>query len=142
VRFIIQTCGKVGPCLVVRCTVLFALVGSLFACSLDNTRPSDSYVGTWHLRTVNGQPLPYDDGAGSITVSQEITIQKHRSFSGDATSILSGQQVVSSYSGSCAFNAPIQLICTVADGSAFGFVWQGDSLYTAVPSGFLSVYKR
>jgi hypothetical protein len=122
--------------------LLLALLGPHSACSLDSTRPSDSYVGTWNLRTINGQTLPYSDGAGLVIISQEITIQKGGSFSSNASSTLNGQQIGRSLSGSCAFNAPIQLLCTVTDGSAFGFVFQGDSLYTAVPTAGISVYRR
>jgi hypothetical protein len=91
---------------------------------------------------VNGQRVPYDDGAGLLIVSEVITIEKSGSFSTQANSTFQGQQVGRSYSGSCSFRPPIQLICTATDGSAFGFVWQGDSLFTAVPSGFASVFSR
>jgi hypothetical protein len=125
-----------------RRVVLIGLLSALGACSLDSTGPSHSYFGTWHLRTLNGQALPYDDGTGLVIVSQEITIEKNGSFSSDASSTFQGQQVGRSYSGSCALKTATQLICTVTDGSEFGFVWQGDSLFTAVPSGGASVYKR
>src|SRR5215467_5688098 len=120
-------------CMSVGCILLLALLGPLSACSLDNTRPSESYAGTWNLRTINGQTLPYNDGAGTVIFSQEITIQEGGAFSSHDSSTLNGQQIGRSLSGSCAFNAPIQLLCTVTDGSAYGFVFQGDSLYTAVP---------
>lgn len=36
-----------------------ALVGTVTACGADSTGPSDSYSGTYALRTINGQSLPY-----------------------------------------------------------------------------------
>lgn len=125
-----------------RCILWLALSASVSACGVDNTAPSGGYVGTWRLRTVNGQSLPFDEGAGLVIVSQEVVIQKDGSFASNASSTLGGQQVVKSYQGSCALSATTQLECTTADGSAFAFVWQGDSLYTSAPSGFLSVYRR
>jgi hypothetical protein len=110
----------------------------------DISGPRDSYVGTWHLRTINGQSLPFDDGSGYVTLSATLTIQKNGSFEDEDSSTVNGQPRVQSYQGSCTLKAPTQLICDVTPGYGFGFVWQGDSLYTAVSTipGFLSVYKR
>jgi len=128
-------CRRLLRAIVVTATVVVA------GCT-DISGPSDSYVGTWHLRTVNGQPLPFDYGGGSVALSQAFTIQKDRSFEEEDSSTVNGQPLVHSYRGSCALKAPTQLICTATDGGGWGFVWRGDSLYTAPPSGFLTVYKR
>ena len=104
--------------------------------------PTNNYQGTWHLRTINGQPLPFYYGSGDVALSATLTIQKDGSFKDEDSSTVNGQPLVQSYQGSCTLKAPTQLICDVTPGYGFGFVWQGDSLYTAVPSGFLSVYKR
>jgi hypothetical protein len=125
-----------------RRIVLFLLSGSLSACALDSTGPASAYAGTWHLRSVNGQALPYDDGAGFVIVSNELTIRPDGSFSHDENATFNGQQIGRSFSGTCALRQPTQLVCTVTDGSELGFVWQGDSLFTASPGGFAGVYKR
>jgi hypothetical protein len=108
----------------------------------DVSGPSDSYVGTWHLRTVNRQPLPYDDGAGYVTLSETLTFQKDGSFEDDDSLTLNGQPLVESDHGSCTLKAPTQLVCTATRGGAYGFLWQGDSLYSVIPSGFEFVFKR
>jgi hypothetical protein len=125
-----------------RRIVLRAALCLLCACSLEIAGPSHSYFGTWHLRSINGQPLPYEDGSGLVVVSQQITIKRDHTFSGNDNQTSAGQQVGRSYSGTCSLKSASQLVCRLTDGSEFGFIWEGDSLYTALPSGFSFVLRR
>lgn len=125
----------------IRCVLVLALMAALSACH-DSTGPSGTYSGIWHLRTINGQSLPFDFGGGDVELSETITIQNDGSFASDDRYTVSGQPLVQSLQGSCTLKAPTQLVCTAPSGYGYGFVWQGDSLYTAPPAGFAFVYRR
>src|SRR5581483_8361309 len=46
------------------------------ACSSDSPAapPATSPVGVWHLRTVGGVAVPYDEGGGDAIASDQITL--------------------------------------------------------------------
>ena len=62
-----------------RIALLAALV-ALAACNNDATSPSVSLVGTYSLRTVNGNPLPYTFSNGSVLVSDQLTLNSDNSY--------------------------------------------------------------
>ena len=52
--------------------VTLATLTTLAACGSDSTAPnanSDSIAGTWHLKSVNGSPLPFVIQSGATKVS-------------------------------------------------------------------------
>ena len=57
-----------------RRLVMFALAGTLAACSLDSTGPNGSVAGNYSLRTINGQSLPYTFSGGLRLMSDDLTL--------------------------------------------------------------------
>ena len=67
-----------------RIALLAALV-ALAACSNDSTSPSVSLVGSYSLRTINGNTLPYTFSNGSVLVSDRLTLNPDNSYVDFAT---------------------------------------------------------
>ena len=57
-----------------RRLVMLALAGTLAACSADSTGPSGSVTGTYTLRRINGQTLPYTLPSGRQLISDRLTL--------------------------------------------------------------------
>jgi hypothetical protein len=53
---------------------MLALAGTLAACSTDSTGPNGSVTGTYTLRRINGQTLPYTFPSGRQLISDRLTL--------------------------------------------------------------------
>ena len=58
-----------------RRIALLAAVIALAACNNDATSPSVSLVGTYSLRTINGNPLPFTFSNGAVLVNDQLTVE-------------------------------------------------------------------
>src|SRR6059058_5568114 len=67
-----------------RIALLLAVV-ALAACNSDSTSPNGSVVGTYSLRTVNGNSLPYTFSDGSVLVSDQLTLNSNGTYTDIAT---------------------------------------------------------
>jgi len=67
-----------------RIALLLAVV-ALAACNNDSTSPNGSVVGSYSLRTVNGNPLPYTFSNGSVLVSDQLTLNANGTYTDVAT---------------------------------------------------------
>jgi len=68
-----------------RRIALLAAIVALAACSNDATSPSVSLVGTYSLRTINGNPLPFTFSSGSVLVSDRLSLNADNSYVDIAT---------------------------------------------------------
>ena len=64
-----------------RRLVMLALASTMLAsCSSDSTGPNGSVTGTYTLRTIDGQPLPYTFSGGLRLMSDELTLMSDGSY--------------------------------------------------------------
>ncbi|HKP15016.1 MAG TPA: hypothetical protein VJT85_03100, partial [Gemmatimonadaceae bacterium] len=63
-----------------RRLVMFALAGTLAACSLDSTGPNGSVSGNYTLRRINGQSLPYTFSGGLRLMSDDLTLMSDGTY--------------------------------------------------------------
>jgi hypothetical protein len=63
-----------------RRLAMFALAGTLAACSMDSTGPNGSVAGTYTLRTINGQSLPYTFSGGLRLTSDDLTLMSNGTY--------------------------------------------------------------
>jgi hypothetical protein len=59
---------------------MFALAGTLAACSMDSTGPNGSVAGSYTLRTINGQSLPYTFSGGLRLTSDDLTLLSNGTY--------------------------------------------------------------
>lgn len=67
-----------------RFALLLAVV-ALAACNNDSTSPNGSVVGTYSLRTVNGNSLPYTFSSGYVLISDQLTLNSNGTYTDIAT---------------------------------------------------------
>jgi hypothetical protein len=67
-----------------RIALLAALV-ALAACNNDSTAPNGNPNGSYSLRTVNGNPLPFTFSDGSVLVSDQLTLNANGTYVDVAT---------------------------------------------------------
>lgn len=120
-----------------RRLAMFALAGTLAACSLDSTGPNGSVTGTYQLRTINGQNLPYTFSSGLRLVADDLTLfndgtyEDVSQYSDGSTDVDEGDYT--NYNGAITFY------------STTGFVYQGSvsrDVLTTVLNGFTQVFER
>jgi hypothetical protein len=120
-----------------RRLAMFALAGTLVACNLDSTGPNGSVEGTYELRTLNGQQLPYTFSSGLRLVRDELTLfsdgtyEDVSSYSDGSTDVDEGDYT--DYNGALTFY------------STTVFVYQGSvsrDVLTTVYNGFTHVFER
>jgi hypothetical protein len=63
-----------------RKLALLAAVVALAACSNDSTSPNGSVVGSYSLRTINGNSLPYTFTNGSVIVTDQLSLRSDGSY--------------------------------------------------------------
>src|SRR5690349_187817 len=68
-----------------RKLILLLGVISLAACNNDSTSPNGNVTGTYTLRTVNGNPLPYTFSDGSVLVSDHLSLNNDGTYIDVAT---------------------------------------------------------
>lgn len=59
-----------------RRIAMFALAGTLAACSMDSTGPNGSVEASYTLRTINGQPLPYTFPSGRRLINDRLVLHR------------------------------------------------------------------
>jgi hypothetical protein len=120
-----------------RRLAMFALAGTMAACSLDSTGPNGSVAGTYTLRTINGQTLPYTFSSGLRLTSDELTLFRDGTYE-DVSRYNDGTLDVdegdyTNYNGAITFY------------STTGQVYQGSvtrDVLTTVVNGFTQVFER
>ncbi len=120
-----------------RRLAMFALAATLAACNSDATGPNGSVAGTYELRTLNGQPLPYTFSSGLRLIDNDITLYSDGTYE-DVSSYSDGSTDVdegdyTDYNGALTFY------------STTGFVYQGSvtrDILTTVYNGFTHVFER
>lgn len=120
-----------------RRLAMFALAGTLAACNLDSTGPNGSVAGTYELRTLNGQQLPFTFSSGLRLVRDDLTLYSDGTYedvsvySDGSSDIDDGEYT--NYNGALTFY------------STTGFVYQGSvtrDVLTTVYNGFTHVFER
>ena len=122
-----------------RRLVMLALAGStmLAACSSDSTGPNGSVAGTYTLRTIDGQPLPYTFSGGLRLMSDELTLMSDGTYE-DVSRYSDGTSFVdegdyTSYNGAVTFY------------STSGDTYQGSvsrDVLTQILNGYTQVFQR
>lgn len=120
-----------------RRLVMLALAGTLAACSTDATGPNGSVTGTYTLRTIDGQPLPYTFSSGLRLTSDQITLRTDGSYE-DVSRYSDGTSYVddgdyTSYNGAVTFY------------STTGQTYQGSisgNVLTQILNGYTQVFQR
>lgn len=120
-----------------RRLVMLALAGTLAACSTDSTGPNGSVTGTYTLRTIDGQPLPYTFSSGLRLTSDQITLRTDGSYEdvsrySDGTSFVDDGDYTS-YNGAVTFY------------STSGDTYQGSisgNVLTQILNGYTQVFQR
>jgi hypothetical protein len=120
-----------------RRLAMLALAGTLAACNLDSTGPNGSVEGTYQLRTINGQQLPYTFSSGLRLVADDLTLfsdgtyEDISRYSDGSTDVDEGDYT--NYNGAISFY------------STSGYVYQGSvsrEVLTTVLNGFTQVFER
>ena len=130
-----------------RTTVLLVACGLLAGCG-DATGPRDP-VGTYTLRSVNGDPLPWRDPAS--TASQSLTVTAgHIRLNADGTyseatswTATNNQATLSDtdrYTGTWTRRGN-NIALTVSSGASYSVAWEGRTL-TQVENGYTIVYRK
>ena len=120
-----------------RRLVMLALASTLAACSTDSTGPSGSVTGTYTLRTIDGQPLPYTFSSGLRLTSDQITLMTDGTYE-DVSRYSDGSSFVdegdyTSYNGAVTFY------------STSGETYQGSisrDVLTQILNGYTQVFQR
>ena len=120
-----------------RRLVMLALAGTLAACSTDSTGPNGSVTGTYSLRTIDGQQLPYTFPSGLRLTSDLITLRTDGSYE-DVSRYSDGSSFVddgdyTSYNGAVTFY------------SSSGDTYQGSisgNVLTQIINGYTQVFQR
>ena len=122
-----------------RRLVMLALAGCtmLAACSTDSTGPNGSVAGTYTLRTIDGQPLPYTFSGGLRLTSDELTLRTDGTYEdvsrySDGTSFVDDGDYTN-YNGAVTFY------------SSSGETYQGSvsrDVLTQILNGYTQVFQR
>jgi hypothetical protein len=120
-----------------RRLVMLALAGTLAACSTDSTGPNGSVAGTYTLRTIDGQQLPYTFSSGLRLTSDQIVLRTDGSYE-DVSLYSDGSSYVdegdyTSYNGAITFY------------STTGDTYQGSvsgNVLTQIINGYTQVFQR
>jgi len=121
-----------------RRLVMLALAGTMLAaCSSDSTGPNGSVAGTYTLRTIDGQPLPYTFSGGLRLMSDELTLMSDGTYE-DVSRYSDGTSFVdegdyTNYNGAVTFY------------STSGDTYQGSisrDVLTQVLNGYTQVFQR
>ena len=121
-----------------RRLVMLALAGTMLAaCSSDSTGPNGSVAGTYTLRTIDGQPLPYTFSGGLRLMSDELTLMSDGSYE-DVSRYSDGTSFVdegdyTNYNGAVTFY------------STSGDTYQGSvsrDVLTQILNGYTQVFQR
>ena len=120
-----------------RRLAMFALASTMAACSVDSTGPYGSVAGTYTLRTINGQTLPYTFSSGTQLTSEQLTMYRDGTYQ-DESRYSDGSSFVDdgsydNYNGAITFY------------SSSGGTYQGsltDNVLTQIFNGYTQVFER
>ena len=121
-----------------RRLVMLALASTMLAsCSADSTGPNGSVAGTYTLRTIDGQPLPYTFSGGLRLTSDELTLRTDGTYEdvsrySDGTSFVDDGDYTN-YNGAVTFY------------SSSGDTYQGSvsrDVLTQILNGYTQVFQR
>ena len=121
-----------------RRLVMFALAGTLAACSLDSTGPNGSLAGNYSLRTIDGQRLPYTFSGGLRLMSDDLTLMSDGTYQDvsrydDGTSFVD-EGDYTSYNGAITFYS-------ATTGETYQGSVSGDVL-TQIINNYTQVFER
>jgi hypothetical protein len=121
-----------------RRLVMFALAGTLAACSLDSTGPNGSVAGNYSLRTIDGQRLPYTFSGGLRLMSDDLTLMSDGTYQDvsrydDGTSFVD-EGDYTSYNGAITFYS-------ATTGETYQGSVSGDVL-TQIINNYTQVFER
>jgi len=117
---------------------MLALASTMMAaCSADSTGPNGSVVGTYSLRKIDGQPLPYTFSGGLRLTSDDLTLMSDGTYQ-DVSRYSDGTSFVdegdyTSYNGAVTFY------------STSGDTYQGsvsNDVLTMILNGYTQVFQR
>ena len=122
-----------------RRLVMLALAGTVAAaaCSSDSTGPNGSVAGTYSLRRIDGQTLPYTFSSGLRLTSDDLTLMSDGRYEDvsrydDGTSFVD-EGDYTSYNGAVTFY------------STSGDTYQGsisNNVLTMILNGYTQVFQR
>ena len=120
-----------------RRIAMFALAGTLAACSMDSTGPSGSVDGSYTLQRINGQTLPYTFPSGRRLVDDRLVLYRDGTFE-DLSTYSDGSTTFDegdyeNYNGALTFY------------STSGDVYQGSESRDILPqvlNGYTQVFER
>jgi hypothetical protein len=121
-----------------RRLVMLALASTMMAaCSADSTGPNGSVAGTYSLRRIDGQPLPYTFSGGLRLTSDDLTLMSDGTYE-DVSRYSDGTSFVdegdyTSYNGAVTFY------------STSGDTYQGsvsNDVLTMILNGYTQVFQR
>ena len=120
-----------------RRLAMFALAGSLAACSMDSTGPNGSVEGSYTLRTINGSYLPYTFPSGTRLTSDRLMLYRDGTFE-EVSRYSDGSSIVDQgeYEG---YNGALTFYYRTGD------VFQGSvsrDVLTQVGNGYTQVFDR
>lgn len=120
-----------------RRLAMFALACTMAACSTDSTGPNGSVSGTYTLRTINGQTLPYTFSSGLRLTSDQLTMYRDGTYE-DVSRYSDGSSYVDdgnydNYNGAVTFYS--------STGQSYQGSVSGDVL-TQVLNGYTQVFQR
>jgi Lipocalin-like domain len=127
-----------------RIALLIAVI-ALAACNNDSTSPNGTVIGSYSLRTINGNTLPYTFSNSNVLVSDRLTLNSDGSYFDVASFSNSGQ---STEQGTWSINNNLITFQDHTDGISYTASLSGNVLTETFPSndGFSSsvteVYQK
>ena len=122
-----------------RRLAMFALAGTLAACNLDSTGPNGSVAGTYELRRINGQELPYTFSTGRRLIQEDVILYEDETYEGVSRysdgSVYVDEGEYTNYNGALTFYSALDP----------SFIYQGSvsrDILTTFYNGYQHVYER
>ncbi len=124
--------------LIMRRILVLAVAIALSACSMDATSPSGSVEGTYTLRTINGQSLPYTFSTGLTLSSEQLTLHRDGTYD-DVSRYADGstgidQGYYTNYNGAITFDS--NRTSAVYQGSVSG------NVLTEIVNGYTQTFQK
>ena len=121
-----------------RRVVILGLALALAGCSSNTTSPSVSLTGSYQLRTINGQALPYTFSNG-LTLSDDVLSLNNDGTFVDISSYSNGQ--TSTQQGFFTNNNGAIVFSNQTSGISYQGSLSG-SVLTEIVSGFTQAYQK
>jgi hypothetical protein len=121
-----------------RRIAMLALAMTMAGCSVDSTSPNGSVSGTYDLRRINGDLLPYTFPGGATLFDDQLTLYRDGSYVDesryDSGTSVSDEGYYTSYNGSVTFQSTRNNV-----------TYQGslsDDVLTVITNGYTQVFER